>query len=171
MMYRRFRFSLRTLLVVVALFAVWMGYQMKEARERQHFVTTLQADKDVDDFIKSQAYKNIKPKYEVSWVRKMFGDDSYGAIGVPHESSVSFVKQTQELFPEAFIFRVYSSGAEQVVWLPAPIRHSYIDFSKYRWGIIESGRQRMDFYWHVRRDVQRMLKIFGLALPSDAQAF
>lgn len=159
------------MLIAVGIICSWLGWEMKQVHDRQAFLKRLQADTNVDVFFKSQAYKNIKPKYEVSWVRKMFGDESYGAIGIPHESSIAFVNRTQQLFPEAFIFRAYGSMAQQVDWLPAPVRHPYIDLFREQSQRDYLASQRADLYRRTRRYFLWTFRCFGLLLPTVALPF
>ena len=47
---RWFRFSLRTMFVVVTIFGVWLGWQLKIVRERKAILREILQSTDVGDF-------------------------------------------------------------------------------------------------------------------------
>lgn len=84
---RRFRFSLRTLLLLVAICSVgfgWLGYKMRQASQQWEAVRAMQKSEftvfydyefDTDG---NHNYRTIPPT--PAWLRKLFGDDFFANV-------------------------------------------------------------------------------------------
>jgi len=110
---RWFRFSLRTLFVLLTAFGIWLGWQVHIVSTRKQFISNITDSGGKlafsDSVVASPTYK---PVPQISWLRRIFGDravvvisfvGSSGQNGVD-ESELAAIKAT---FPEA---EVYSTG-------------------------------------------------------------
>ena len=105
---RWFQFSLRWLFVLVTLLAIWLGWQVSIVRERNHLRTTA-ADaagsnwnafnRAWNDHIVSSGIRG----YNISWVRRLLGDESTRMICLPPTMTSEQVAEFKRSFPEAFI--------------------------------------------------------------------
>ena len=84
---RWFRFTLRTLFVVLTLFGVWLGVQVKWLRERHAFLQRAQGYSEWDDGLTNHAPGLL-------WI---FGERGVCSIGAPPSDSATL----ERLFPEA----------------------------------------------------------------------
>lgn len=94
-MLRRFQFSLRTLLIVVALLALpcaYVGWEAKIVAQRKSW---LEAHPDTDHTFPP----GLEPG-EISWVRRWLGDEERCQINV-RGFSQDELETTSKLFPEA----------------------------------------------------------------------
>ncbi len=93
---RWYQFSLRTLMIVVRLFALlpcgYIGWNARIVRDRR------------------AAFKSSKPinwtpgdKSDLSWIRQILGDEVYDQIGFAKPVPAERVEQLAALFPEASI--------------------------------------------------------------------
>jgi hypothetical protein len=97
---RWFQFSLRTLMIGVALLAVplsYVGWEAKVVRERAAFLDHLEKS---GAFISDSGGLERDLSQRPSWLRILIGDKDVGYIWLPDESEL---KRVKELFPEAFI--------------------------------------------------------------------
>jgi len=89
-------FSLRTMLVVVTVFACWLGWELKFIRERKAWMR----DCNVPD---AQVHKRDSSKGHIPWWRIAMGDEAIHTFvfftGVRDE----VCDHTSDLFPEARI--------------------------------------------------------------------
>jgi hypothetical protein len=116
---RWFRFSLRTLFVLVTVFGIGAGVFLfqKEARlvhQRRQFVAKLETEaknlKGLSDAIAEPSpLKN--PDRTLSPIRKYLGDHNYSRIVLPLSYSQTDVDQAVVLFPEAEIQHWQPHGA------------------------------------------------------------
>ena len=115
---RWFRFSLRTMFVVVTVFCVWLGYQLNWIRQRREFLTTV-----------SQRYFIVRPKgYVERWaprglwllaergVSKMTIASSDEIKGQPHEEFSAALVKAKGLFPESTIVAVGAIRGRATSW-------------------------------------------------------
>ena len=77
---RWFRFSLRTMFVVVTALCCWLGWESSVVRKRQQALQELQAD-GAFQFIPAEDWKHrfppggvFQPVASVPWVRSLLGD-------------------------------------------------------------------------------------------------
>jgi hypothetical protein len=94
--YPWFRFSLRTLFVVVTLLCVWLGYQVNWIRQRRAFLAS-------HDYFASGCDGNRKslPPLQCSrapWSLRLLGENGVEEIYLP---SPEEQEQARRLFPEA----------------------------------------------------------------------
>lgn len=114
---RWFKFSLRTLFVVITLFAVWLGWEMKFIRARQAMhrwfednnwcceATTDMWDAGIELHATSYSYSDIQNRVAVAipfW-RRWLGDDRYEYILYPRDAQTDDIELAKRLFPEADI--------------------------------------------------------------------
>jgi hypothetical protein len=98
---RRWQFSLRTLLVAVALLAfpsAWVGYQLNWIRERNR----LRASPNVSVHI-TWPYHSY-PGMNAPWQLRAFGETGVSLV-VLHDSASVVVEEVQRLYPEAYVFQ------------------------------------------------------------------
>jgi hypothetical protein len=105
---RWFRFSLRTPFVLVTIAGVWLGYQCNIVRERKK-LRALAVDatgSSWNAFNRAWNTHVVSPGirgYTVSWVRKLFGDESTRLICLSPTMTPEQVDKFKWYFPEAFI--------------------------------------------------------------------
>ncbi len=102
----RFRFSLRTLFVVVTVTSCWLGYQMNWIRQRHNVINDPQVRNWRSHLVASVDAKTgrakTQQKYPIAplplpWL----GEPGYWVIGLPKGTSDVEVARVQRLFPEA----------------------------------------------------------------------
>jgi len=110
---RWFRFSLRTLFVVVTVFAVWLGLEVKFVRDRQAWMQANRAlvrpgepvpvGATVGMYIHSHATTG-----NFSFWRRWLGDAPVSSIVFPESwiNNVERQNRVKRLFPEAELFQV-----------------------------------------------------------------
>lgn len=103
---RWFRFSLRTLLIVVTIFAIWLGYQWHWIRQRREFL-------ERDTRLGNQTGLNVPSAPHLLWA---FGEAGYDSLFVLVDSTISEqitanektrLDRARRLFPEAKVQVVY----------------------------------------------------------------
>lgn len=94
---RWFRYSLRTMLVVVTVFAVWLGWELKFVRERKAFLDWTIEERHIIRFTHFDG-----PAPAVPFWRRWLGDAPVQSVMLPHGSSEADLIRAQSLFPEAF---------------------------------------------------------------------
>jgi hypothetical protein len=101
---RWFQFSLRTLMIVVALVAMLLGYvgsQVRIVKERNGLR---------DAIVRNGGFVALNPPTgmgEIPWLRQCLGDRAAGLIGVPKGAEFDYEYDlSKRLFPEATIDRV-----------------------------------------------------------------
>ncbi|HZZ74136.1 MAG TPA: hypothetical protein VFE24_17920 [Pirellulales bacterium] len=96
---RWFQFSLRTLLILVALAAapcVYVTQQQHLVRERRAFVAA-----------HPECYfAETTPGPQSNWLRARLGDTAYGLAALPLDSSLAQREGVAELFPEASLMAI-----------------------------------------------------------------
>jgi hypothetical protein len=103
-------FSLRTLLLVVTLFACWLGWEMHVVRGRQ--AELLWAD---EHGCAVTSYSELKSDCGLDFdsrrgrfpaVRRLFGDSPIAAVVLPDDGRAAQgdVDRIAKVFPEAFVF-------------------------------------------------------------------
>jgi hypothetical protein len=110
--HRRMTFSIRTLLVAVTVFCVWLGWQVNIVRSRRSMATTLNSNlfigqvvpvedaivkrmKTIDIFRKTDPDKS----FSIPWYRRMLGDEAVLYVVVPDY----LMEEAARRFPEAAI--------------------------------------------------------------------
>lgn len=112
---RWFRFSLRTMFVIVTVFACWIGWQTSIVRERKAALrearTTLQINvTTVADWMKFGP--GIRPQSsrpsQVSFVRRWLGDEAIHSISIMEhmDGSDAAASRFKKVFPEAEVYTV-----------------------------------------------------------------
>jgi hypothetical protein len=107
---RRFRYSLRTLFVIVAIFGVWLGWELKHVNARQRAIRQLATyggacGVSTADWV---AERN-DPQYivpSICAVRRALGDRAIYSVELYEDAPFprTIVSDLQRLFPEASIF-------------------------------------------------------------------
>src|SRR4249920_2312085 len=118
---RWFRFSLRTMFIVVTIFGVWLGWQLQIVRERKELIRLLNhlpEDKDshvsitrLEEIEHDPSFKlrqKFSPSNEfdsvrIAWFRRMLGDEAYLSIHVEHPLDRQFLNRLEVAFPEAVL--------------------------------------------------------------------
>ena len=105
---RWFAYSLRTLFVVVTVFGVWLGWNLKAVHDRQELNRQLEAS-GAEFFYTSGVGGNIQmvqdgnPLTEVSAVRHFLGDKNVFGIFIPHKNLTPWESEAIRYFPEAWV--------------------------------------------------------------------
>ena len=103
----RFAFSLRTMFVVVTIFGVWLGWNLKIVLERKAVLREL-ADLDLevppvalDSLIEISPFlARLLPRLDVGFARRLFGDEPYYEIFLPEEMPPQLIERVERAFPE-----------------------------------------------------------------------
>lgn len=93
---RCFRFSLRTLFVVVTVFGCWLGYQLNWIRQRHAYLRTKGTWEDPVDYDSTTWHEPLPP-----WPLGLFGEKGETWVGVPLGVSPEEEGRVIGLFPEA----------------------------------------------------------------------
>ena len=117
---RWFRFSLRTLFVVVTIFGVWLGWQLKIVRERkallaemggeQPTLEEMEADPSGQDRLSATRFQYAR----VPLYRRLLGDKSYPdlAFAVQAATSSPLLERIERAFPESMLDVYISDGSD-----------------------------------------------------------
>ena len=107
---RWFRFSLRTLFVLVAVISVplgWFAYQLNWVRERNEFINGLQAaSREKACWTLAEVGGHLDDKRQVSFIRELLGDQAYSRLLLPANFDTFLVSKANNLFPESQIWHV-----------------------------------------------------------------
>ena len=96
--YTRPRFSLRTLLVVVTLVSIWLGWNWRTMKSRQQILESIQ--------MAGGFTFNVLGTAKISVIRNLLGDRPHEQIILPEDRfSTADVRHIESLFPEAGVFR------------------------------------------------------------------
>jgi hypothetical protein len=105
---RWFRYSLRTMFVVVTVFALWLGWELKFIRDRKAMQTWLKENggsvMSVDEGYQIAGHWGggfVPPS--IPWWRRMLGDEPIPSVGLPREEP-KYKDRCSLLFPEAEIY-------------------------------------------------------------------
>ena len=90
---RWFRFSLRTLFVLVTIIGAWLGYQLNWIRQRHEFLAARYRT------IPAAWRSDLKPP-EPPWQLRLLGEHRVNCLAVPKSQG----PRARDLFPEAVIF-------------------------------------------------------------------
>jgi hypothetical protein len=93
-----FRFSLRTLFVLVTLIAVWLGWSLNWIRQRHAFLRDRRA------FVFGIDPDAVTPAPRFLW---LFGEDGAEYVKLTSEDQSAYVR-AKELFPEAIVVGKYT---------------------------------------------------------------
>jgi hypothetical protein len=102
----RFAFSLRTLFVVVTIFGVWLGWQVRVVHERKSLLS--EAKREIDPkgrFLKRFDDWNIKGVVygQLPYVRQQLGDVAIFEILLLATQDASLIERIERAFPESKI--------------------------------------------------------------------
>jgi hypothetical protein len=103
---RRFQFRLRTLMIAVTLLAVPLGYvgwQAKVVHERQAMRDEIRG---LDGGRRRGIIDRVNPsmpKYQLPWLRVMFGDVPYAVVGLEPGTDKEYRERVRAVFPEAVV--------------------------------------------------------------------
>ena len=118
------RFSLRTLLVVVTLFALWLGWELKIVRERKAVLEWVKANKGATWFAKYGTATTMKmkpaPKFHnpkavdvaprIPFWRSWLGDEAVYCFELPFPEEAGSRERVLRSFPEAQIWEQNEHG-------------------------------------------------------------
>jgi hypothetical protein len=106
---RWFRFSLRTLFVLVTIVGIaagWVRYQTNWVQQRREFLNALAAERDAGDEQFNRVGAMELPPAEpnpIPFVRKILGDRPYFDVVLPERYGQDLIDRANGLFPEALI--------------------------------------------------------------------
>lgn len=119
---RWFRFSLRTLFVVVTIFGVWLGCNLRIVRERKAVISELKQGTSEFDRCATPLEPllrllehggtrdprvigiDIYPGSTVSTIRRYFGDEPYAELIMRHTLDAKLIERAEYAFPEAVLY-------------------------------------------------------------------
>jgi hypothetical protein len=112
---RWFQFGLRTMFVVVTVFAVWLGSELNFVRARQAALTdgSVLGKRRPDELDFEDLFPGTTLATIPIW-RKWLGDNAYQWLSLPAESTQAEMDRIKKTFPEArMIVRVSPRPAAQ----------------------------------------------------------
>jgi hypothetical protein len=96
---RWLRFSVRTLLIAVTIFCVWLGWQVQIVRERKACLRWIA----INNHQFAEPLSPSPPRYALSWHRRMLGDSGLMLLILRAEITDADLKRLQRAFPEATV--------------------------------------------------------------------
>ena len=103
---RWFRFSLRTLFVLVTLFCVWLGYQLNWVRQRREEIKCERVEAGHTQMCFQTSAE--PPTYQAPALLRFFGECGYASLWTrdfqTNEQSLAEAHRVRRLFPEATIY-------------------------------------------------------------------
>ena len=111
---RWFRFSVRTLLIVLTIGCVYLGYVCQTVNNRKALIARLKAEGGRCDSVESinAKYGDQEFKIRTAAVRSWLGDESWIAIELPYKCSDDFAAELGKAFPEAFVVSSVREGSK-----------------------------------------------------------
>ena len=97
---RWLRFSVRTLLVAVTIFCVWLGWQVNIVRDRKAMMQRIEEAGGVG----GAGFQSRKDP-PMPWYRKKLGDSANAHIRVPWDWTAEQIAEVSALFPEATVHK------------------------------------------------------------------
>ena len=108
---RWFRFSLRTLFVLVTLVGVWLGLEIQQIRQRANMLKWLDERPPVDAVFVTPGYDATQNEFNrwryliddayLSWFRRFLGDHFITTVVYPDEATADELRHVKRMFPEA----------------------------------------------------------------------
>jgi hypothetical protein len=131
---RWFRFSLRTLFVLVTVLCLWLAYQMSFVHQRKRLLSRLDSVVPGRYPTYETAIRNGEPcvlvgevvtpsECQLSWIRKAFGDKLVPVIFLPKSISADEVKEFRTAFPESIVSQMPDEITASNTVRPAPGKH------------------------------------------------
>jgi hypothetical protein len=99
---RWLRFSVRTLMVAVTIFCVWLGWQVHRVRERRAIYEAIEAESGLP-LVEPYSVKFEHPRrtdLDISWWRSRLGDRYYASLTMLEGGQYTYA-EVARLFPEA----------------------------------------------------------------------
>ena len=96
---RWFRFSLRTLFVLVTLFGCWLAYQLNWIRERHNAPVLAGISTAIE--ATPAGPKEVTIEHDPPWPLAWFGERGYSALAVDESYGEQEIERIRKLFPEA----------------------------------------------------------------------
>ena len=115
---RWFSFSLRTMFVVVTIFGVWLGWQLKIVRERKAVLAEIKRTEKSqfdDDYIGLESEFDPDDRVDlesarISFGRRLLGDESCLFLALPKSLDPQWIERAEAAFPEAEIWMSWPEG-------------------------------------------------------------
>jgi hypothetical protein len=104
---RWFQFSLGTLLVLVTVFAIWLGWELKFIRDRKNFLALLneyEAAELKDGGFTAWINTPVFDEPTLPFWRPWMGDYPRGVVLLPGNTTEEHLQMARRLFPEAKYF-------------------------------------------------------------------
>ena len=137
-----FRFSLRTLFVVVTIFGVWFGWQLKLVRNRKVILSELKHEMSTEFVCDVLEEVELNPRNEIVFsrgqfeharvplTRRLLGDETIWFLMVSESLDPSLIDRVEVAFPET-VLQAGSTYSECLHWrdslcAPAAIRKKNI---------------------------------------------
>ena len=98
---RRLQFGLGTMLVVVTIFALWLGWEVRFIRERQAFLQWIKSQEPTGGFVIRSSWSGAPAP--IPFWRRWLGDEPENLIELPAGSMPADRDQAKALFPEAVV--------------------------------------------------------------------
>ena len=114
---RWLRFSLRGLLIVVTLVAVWLGWNVHVVRQRKAALAELRSSGKLlaaysVAMMGEMQVTRLSSEVQVTFVRKLLGDDPMAFIYFSPSAPISDLRRAKVLFPEADVTSPNSLGPD-----------------------------------------------------------
>ena len=108
---RWFRFSLRTMFVVVTVIGVYIGWQLKIVRERKDLLAELKSiasDKYIYVGLESSEYNAQVDlqRYRVPLIRRLLGDESCLQLTFSTDCRADLIGRAEAAFPESRLYMI-----------------------------------------------------------------
>ena|SRR5215211_8235772 len=97
---RWLRYSVRTLLVAVTIFCVWLGYTLNWIHARHQFLNSLETAR----YIRDGEHPSYFAINTAPWSLRVFGETGVRKISCREEPAHKTISRARSLFPEAELF-------------------------------------------------------------------
>jgi hypothetical protein len=108
-------FSIRTLLIAVTIFCVWLGWQVRTVHNRRAVLRDVVAAGGRHGALESSAPDRFAvgkeyDRFRVSAIRRLFGDETQFEIVFDTEPSDELRARVEQAFPESYVYGPSGAG-------------------------------------------------------------
>ena len=96
----RFRYSLRTLFILLTIVAAWLGWQVHIVQVRKTWLVHIDSH---NGNWSAWDYDNLAPPFELPWYRRLLGDQLIGKIMLYEDCTEEDAAKIRKEFPESEI--------------------------------------------------------------------